>query len=157
MVLGLYSKANTATYSKRTHEFCRRPSMTTSLHSTVLQPSPSLPPSPTSMSHPDPFEVQPRRSSSSSTSKGKERQSYDEEDREDDGDDHAVNGEGTASPAETAAETRRVEEVYTPLFRPPLCIDTTPPTDFETMGDSRTATPEGGPLVVADGCRSVHT
>jgi len=91
--------------------------MTTSLHSTVLQPAPSLPPSPTStgsISHGDLFEVQ-RRSSSSSTSKGKEKQPFDKENREDGGDDHTANGqdelEGTSSSAETAAQTRRVEEV----------------------------------------------
>lgn len=65
------------------------------------------------MSHGDLFEVQ-RRSSSSSTSKGKEKQSVEEENREAGDDDHAVNDqdevEGTSSSAETAAETRRVEE-----------------------------------------------
>ncbi|KAL4074117.1 hypothetical protein J3A83DRAFT_4091943 [Scleroderma citrinum] len=63
------------------------------------------------MSHGDPFEVQRR---SSSTSKGKEKQSFDEEDREDDDDDDTVDGEGgpegTTSSADAAAETRRVEE-----------------------------------------------
>lgn len=91
------------------------------LGQTVLEPSPSLPPSPTSedglnrsrewrVSHEDHFELDPHHSSSSCAVKGKEKQLFHQASEEqEEGDDDTI--EGIYPPSgDATAETRRVEE-----------------------------------------------
>ncbi|KAI6000609.1 hypothetical protein EDD15DRAFT_2386051 [Pisolithus albus] len=91
------------------------------LGQTVLEPSPSLPPSPTSedglnrsrewrVSHEDHFELDPQHSSSSCAVKGKEKQLFHQASGEqEEGDDDTI--EGIYPPSgDATAETRRVEE-----------------------------------------------